>query len=75
MENEEKQELICGRCYQVVDELFDANCYEHPELLIGYPIGQYHCPDCGAMVIAGLPHFKMCKPCLERKRELFDKNT
>jgi hypothetical protein len=27
-----------------------------PEQLLGAPLGQYHCPYCGAMCIAGLPH-------------------
>lgn len=27
-----------------------------PQQLVGVPLGQYHCPYCGAMVIAGLPH-------------------
>lgn len=27
-----------------------------PLLLIGQPIGQYHCPYCGSMVIAGMAH-------------------
>lgn len=27
-----------------------------PQQLMGAPIGQYHCPYCGAMVMAGLPH-------------------
>ncbi len=27
-----------------------------PEQLVGAPLGQYHCPYCGAMVMAGLPH-------------------
>lgn len=31
-------------------------CPEKPELLTGQPIGQYHCPSCGEMLIAGLPH-------------------
>lgn len=31
-------------------------CPERPELLVGQPIGQYHCPECGCMVIAGLKH-------------------
>lgn len=33
-----------------------ANCLEKPERLAGQPIGQYHCPYCGMMLIAGLPH-------------------
>lgn len=31
-------------------------CPEKPELLLGKPIGQYHCPGCGEMQLAGLPH-------------------
>lgn len=27
-----------------------------PQQLRGVPLGQYHCPYCGAMVIAGVPH-------------------
>uniref|UniRef100_A0A6H1ZQ85 Uncharacterized protein n=1 Tax=viral metagenome TaxID=1070528 RepID=A0A6H1ZQ85_9ZZZZ len=63
---------ICGRCYDEVDETFSANCFEKPELLLGVPIGQYHCPDCGAMIIAGVEHFELCKICIERKHIEFD---
>jgi hypothetical protein len=63
---------ICGRCYDEVDELFDSNCPEKPEELIGQPIGQYHCPDCGTMVMAGMEHPKVCKRCAERKHPAFD---
>jgi len=58
---------ICGRCYADCFDLFPAKCAEKPELLRGQPIGQYHCPDCGAMVLAGLPHPKMCQQCIERR--------
>jgi hypothetical protein len=27
-----------------------------PQQLVGVPMGQYHCPYCGAMCIAGIPH-------------------
>lgn len=63
---------ICGRCYEVLDEVFPANCQEKPELLLGQPIGQYHCRDCGAMVIAGVPHPPLCKACLDRTHPAFD---
>lgn len=63
---------ICGRCYDIVDELFPAICAEKPELLAGQPIGQYHCPDCGAMLLAGLPHPLVCKRCLSRQHPAFD---
>ena len=65
-------EKMCGRCYDEVAELFPANCAEKPEKLAGAPIGMYHCPDCGAMVLAGLPHFELCKRCIERKHPEFD---
>lgn len=65
-------EKLCGRCYESVNELFVANCDEKPELLVGQPIGQYHCPDCGAMVMAGLKHPMLCKRCLDRNHPGFD---
>lgn len=37
-----------------------------PLFLVGAPLGQYHCPACGSMIIAGLPHLdysEMCKNC------------
>ncbi|MCK5017412.1 MAG: hypothetical protein KAS32_10130 [Candidatus Peribacteraceae bacterium] len=63
---------ICGRCYNAV-ELFDAPCNEKPETLKGQPIGQYHCPDCGAMVLAGLPHPQLCQLCRDLEHPGFDK--
>lgn len=27
-----------------------------PQQLVGAPLGQYHCPYCGDMVVAGLEH-------------------
>lgn len=31
-------------------------CPEDPRELLGQPIGQYHCPVCGEMQIAGIEH-------------------
>ena len=31
-------------------------CHEQPLLLAGMPLGQYHCPVCLEMQIAGIPH-------------------
>lgn len=31
-------------------------CPEQPVLLTGMPIGQYHCPVCGMMLMASMPH-------------------
>lgn len=33
-------------------------CPEQPVTLIGMPLGQYHCPVCMEMQIAGLPHMQ-----------------
>jgi hypothetical protein len=63
---------MCGRCYKEVEETYPANCQEKPESLIGQPLGQYHCPDCGAMAVAGIPHPDLCLQCSERKHPGFD---
>ena len=31
-------------------------CPEQSVLLAGQPLGQYHCPYCGMMLLAGIPH-------------------
>lgn len=31
-------------------------CKFDPSLYKNKPIGMFHCPECGEMVIAGLPH-------------------
>ena len=33
-----------------------VKCKEDPTKLKGQPIGMYHCPECGEMLIAGIPH-------------------
>ena len=37
-------------------------CPEDPEALVGQPIGMYHCPDCGEMVVAGCKHPGILEP-------------
>ena len=59
----ESRSGVCGRCYEQRDTLREATCNEKPEALAGAPLGQYHCPDCGMMVMAGLPHFPICDEC------------
>jgi len=66
---------MCCRCYDFVDELFPTNCEEKPELLKDAAIGMYHCPDCGAMLLAGFPHPPLCKLCIERKHPEFDRRA
>ena len=67
--NEMSNPCICGRCYDVVNEVFPANCDEKPELVMS---GMYHCPDCGAMVLGYVPHPPLCRPCLLRQHPSFD---
>lgn len=31
-------------------------CTYDPRPLIGVPLGMFHCPECGEMVVAGLAH-------------------
>lgn len=62
---------MCGRCYDT-GPLFPANCAEKPERLVNVPLGMYHCPDCGAMIVAGMPHFDLCQLCIDRKHPGFD---
>lgn len=65
---------VCGRCYEETDKLYNSNCNEKPESLLGQPLGMYHCPDCGAMVIAGIPHPELCLACSKRLHPGFDGN-
>ena len=69
----ETRPTICSRCYEEVDELFTPLCAEKPERLLGMPLGQYHCPDCGAMVVAGIPHGMVCKRCRDLEHPEFEK--
>lgn len=62
---------LCCRCFEE-GEVFDASCNEKPEDLAGLPLGMYHCPDCGAMVLAGQPHPPMCKLCNDRQHPALD---
>lgn len=70
---EEKDPLMCGRCYDEVLELFEPNCVEKPELRTN--LGQYHCPECGAMLLGGLSHFQMCKRCIKRQHPVMDRTS
>lgn len=66
---------MCGRCYDAPVELYPTNCLERPELFINAPLGQYHCPECGAMIVANMPHFELCARCLSRRHPAFDPMT
>lgn len=57
---------VCPRCHCDVEDVFPAKCSEQPEKLADMPIGQYHCPDCGTLVMAGINHPGLCRACNER---------
>ena len=61
---------VCGRCYDAVP-CFPATCTERPELN-RIDCGMYHCPDCGAMVLGGIPHPPLCERCNTRTHPGFD---
>lgn len=62
----------CGRCYVEDVEVFPPPCREKPESFIGQPLGMYHCPECGTMVVAGIPHPELCELCRDHKHPEFD---
>lgn len=66
---------ICGRCYEATPSLHDSGCAEKPERFGTAPVGNYHCPDCGAMVVAGLPHPDVCIRCATRTHPAFDREV
>ena len=58
-------DLMCGFCYRSThcDEplvVSPARCAEQPETRYHQAIGMYHCPDCGAMLLAGMSHPALC---------------
>jgi len=54
---------MCGLCMRDDRPLRPARCDERPEGKLGFPYGMYHCPECGAMVVAGFPHPHLCDNC------------
>lgn len=61
---------MCGRCFADNMPLFPAKCAEKPELHTN--LGMYHCPECGAMLMGGLPHFDLCQLCNDRHHPNYD---
>jgi hypothetical protein len=45
-----------------------GKCPHDPRELKGEPIGMYHCPVCGEMVIAGLPHEPKRRTAMDREK-------
>lgn len=57
--------MMSSPSFEVLDvtEGIAFECPERPEVWLGSPMGMYHCPHCGCMVIAGFevhPHEFEC---------------
>ena len=61
----EGQDYRCRECSSTPDDPFFLGveagdgckkCSYDPKPLLGQPIGQFHCPECGEMVLAGMEH-------------------
>ena len=63
----EPSKILCGRCYDLVEKPLLANCEAVEDAL-----GMFHCPDCGAMCLGGVPHPPLCQTCFDRKHPGFD---
>jgi len=55
-------------------------CTYDPKILKGKPIGMFHCPECGEMVVAGMDHPDYDDPALDCQlcwelREKLDDNS
>lgn len=68
----ENEPLMCGRCTDFVDKLYPPKCLEKPESPERTGLGMYHCPECGTMLVAGIPHPWVCKDCLDQKKVGWD---
>lgn len=55
---------LCARCYSEDSpgNHVEFACTHDPVRTQG-AIGMYHCPDCGAMVLAGHAHGPICRHC------------
>jgi hypothetical protein len=56
--------MECTKCK--INDIETPICDEKPETLLGQPIGMYHCPDCGEMVLVGYEHPYLCKKCKDQ---------
>lgn len=54
---------FCCACYED-GKLVSAPCVS-PAMLLAMPIGMFHCPTCGAMLVAGCEHPPLCEKCAD----------
>lgn len=62
---------ICGRCHSEQQRLYTANCAEQPEYAPA-AAQRYACPDCGAVLHAGMRHPRLCRACMDRSHRVLD---
>ena len=60
-ENQQAMNAMAARVAAMPDAELDRliqedQCPYEPEHLIGVPLGMFHCPLCGEMVVAGIDH-------------------
>ena len=48
--------LALAKLREVVEAAEPFACSYQPERLVGIPLGMHHCPLCGTMQVAGVPH-------------------
>jgi hypothetical protein len=53
--NQLVRQVFIGAIHDM-DAIVSGECPEDPRRLEGHPIGQYHCPRCGCMTLAGVSH-------------------
>ena len=56
--NDKKCTVDCAEAYaEAMNQPVNPNnCKHDPTTMKGQPIGMYHCPECGDMVLAGCSH-------------------
>lgn len=56
---------LCALCWREADDKdpVTSTCGHDPVKLAASGLGMYHCPECCAMVLAGLPHGPLCRLC------------
>lgn len=64
--------FLCARCMDELPEDQARQCGHDPRDVHG-AVGMYHCPDCAAMVLAGLEHGPLCPTCAERRHPMYDR--
>ena len=53
----------------------ENKCKHDPKQYLGMPIGMYHCPECGEMVVAGIEHPKYFLDSIEDEYFIQDEET